>query len=93
MAARLLDAGHTRGTFLTREFIVAAAPGTRSLARAVFLLAGIAVPLLWLLAGLPEAAGGTFATLACLAGIAAERWLFFVEARHTVRLYHGDAAA
>jgi len=23
-------------------------------------------------------------------GLTAERWLFFAEARHTVRLYHGD---
>ncbi len=25
------------------------------------------------------------------AGLAVERWLFFAEARHAVRLYHGDA--
>jgi DMSO reductase anchor subunit len=25
-----------------------------------------------------------------LVGLIAERWLFFVEARHTVRLYHGE---
>ena len=25
------------------------------------------------------------------AGLFAERWLFFAEARHTVRLYHGEA--
>jgi DMSO reductase anchor subunit len=24
-------------------------------------------------------------------GLLAERWLFFADARHTVRLYHGDA--
>jgi hypothetical protein len=30
------------------------------------------------------------ALAACLAGFAAERWLFFAEARHTVRLFHGD---
>ena len=26
----------------------------------------------------------------CIIGVLAERWLFFAEARHTVRLYHGD---
>ena len=27
---------------------------------------------------------------ACIIGLMAERWLFFVEARHTVRLQHGE---
>ena len=31
--------------------------------------------------------------LLCLIGLLAERWLFFAEARHTVRLYHGDRRA
>ena len=31
------------------------------------------------------------ALLSALAGALVERWLFFAEARHTVRLYHGDA--
>jgi len=31
------------------------------------------------------------ALLACMIGMLAERWLFFADARHTVRLYHGDA--
>jgi sulfite dehydrogenase (quinone) subunit SoeC len=33
------------------------------------------------------------AVAACLlhfVGLLAERWLFFADARHTVRLYHGD---
>jgi DMSO reductase anchor subunit len=31
----------------------------------------------------------TFAAVSCVAGLLAERWLFFAEARHVVRLYHG----
>ena len=30
------------------------------------------------------------ATACCIIGLLVERWLFFAEARHTVRLYHGD---
>jgi anaerobic selenocysteine-containing dehydrogenase len=33
---------------------------------------------------------GAAAWLAGMAGFTAERWLFFTEARHTARLYHGD---
>ncbi len=93
MAARLLDAGHSGGTFLTREFMVRPTPAARIVARLTFLLAGIAVPVLWLAVGLADPVGGAFAVAACLAGMAGERWLFFVEARHTVRLYHGDPTA
>jgi DMSO reductase anchor subunit len=90
MAARLLDAGHSRGTFLTREFVVTQPERLRRLARATVLLAGFAVPLVWLAAGLPEWRGAALALGACLVGFGAERWLFFAEARHTVRLFHGD---
>jgi len=88
MAARLLDAGHSRGTFLTREF-VNPRRHIRPM-RWLFWVASIALPLLWLVAGLSEWRGAAAAFTACIAGLFAERWLFFVEARHTVRLYHGD---
>lgn len=88
MAARLLDAGHSRGTFLTKEF-VNTSPRLLWM-RAAFWIAGIAIPLLWLAAGLAEWRGAALAFAACLAGLLAERWLFFAQARHTVRLYHGD---
>jgi len=88
MAARLLDAGHSRGTFLTREFVVRVSPARVASARAVAVIAGFVLPalaivlepeLVWLALG------------ACVVGLLAERWLFFAEARHTVRLYHGEA--
>ncbi len=90
MRARLLDAGHSRGTFLTHEFGYALSPRARTLLRALFWLGGLVVPALWLAAGVREWAGGVAALAACLAGLGAERWLFFAEARHTVRLYHGE---
>lgn len=91
MRARLLDAGHSRGTFLTHEFGYAQGRGERTALRALFWLAGLVLPALWLVLGLHEAGGGAAALALCLAGLGAERWLFFAEARHVVRLYHGDA--
>lgn len=88
---RLLDTGHTAGTFLTDEF--GYDPGTRRtrlLKTGVFVL-GFAVPVLvfaGILAGLPTAIAW-LALIATLAGVIMERWLFFAEARHVVRLYHG----
>jgi DMSO reductase anchor subunit len=90
MRARLLDAGHSGSTFLTHEFGYTLAPPQRVALRTLFWCAGIAVPALWLAIGLDDWHGATIASVVCLAGLAAERWLFFAEARHTVRLYHGD---
>lgn len=92
MHARLLDAGHSRGTFLTREFGYTLAPRQRIALRILFWTAGLAVPVLWLAAGLDDGAGAAIACGSCLVGLTAERWLFFAEARHSVRLYHGDAS-
>jgi DMSO reductase anchor subunit len=91
MRARLLDAGHSRGTFLTHEFGYTLARDARTALRVAFWAAGLALPALWLAAGADDWAGSLAALAACLAGLGAERWLFFAEARHTVRLYHGDA--
>lgn len=90
MRARLFEAGHSRGTFLTNEFGYTLKPAQRTALRLVFWIAGVLVPLLWLASGVADGFGGALAFAACLAGVAAERWLFFAEARHTVRLYHGD---
>jgi DMSO reductase anchor subunit len=87
---KLLDAGHTHGTFLTNEF--AFQLGRRHAQRLadLFWIAAFAVPAI-VLAFMPDALLG--AALACLAGLLAERWLFFAEARHTVNLYHGAQRA
>lgn len=88
---RLLDVGHTHGTFLTDEFYFKLARGHALSLRVVALAMGFVVPLLVLIAG----ASGVFPLvaigLACMLGLLAERWLFFAEAQHVVRLYHGAA--
>ena len=84
---KLLDAGHTHGTFLTNEFVFKLARTHAQRVRVAFWSATFVVPAV-ALAYFPDALLG--ASLACLAGLVAERWLFFAEARHTVILYHGS---
>jgi DMSO reductase anchor subunit len=91
MRARLLDAGHTHGTFLTDEFGFVLARRHRRWLRSAFWIGGIAIPLVWILFGRPDVVAALVASVACIIGLLAERWLFFAEAKHTVRLYHGDA--
>lgn len=90
MRARLFDVGHSRGTFLTQEFGYSLTPSRRTLLRVTVWAAGFAVPVLWLATGSHGMPATVLAFGACLLGFSAERWLFFAEARHTVRLYHGD---
>lgn len=90
VAARLLDVGHSRGTFLTREFVVTQTPARRRGALVAMWLGGYAIPLCGLLLGARMPAVAVVASVVLLIGLIAERWLFFVEARHTVRLYHGE---
>jgi DMSO reductase anchor subunit len=88
--ARLLDVGHSHGTFLTNEFGFELARRHASILRVVALALGFGLPLVWLLAGAPSWQLGLAAAACGMIGLLAERWLFFAEARHTVRLYHGD---
>ena len=91
---RLLETGHSGGNFLTREFIYRAEPGEIALARWAAGILGLGFPLIGGLCVLlwPQAHWILWpATAAALAGLLAERWLFFAEARHAVRLYHGDS--
>ena len=91
---RLLETGHSAGNFLTREFIYRAEPGRTVLARWAAGILGLGFPLIGGLCVLlwPEACWILWPmTAAALAGLLAERWLFFAEARHAVRLYHGDS--
>ena len=84
---RLLDAGHTHGTFLTNEFgFELARERAATLRNATFALT-VAAPLVLLWFG---AAGAWAAAIAMLAGLLVERWLFFARAEHVVRLYHGQ---
>jgi len=88
--ARLLDVGHSHGTFLTDEFGFVLARRHARVLRGAALLLGFALPLAWLAAGASRWQLGVAAAACGMIGLLAERWLFFAEARHTVRLYHGD---
>src|SRR6266581_3934893 len=88
--ARLLDVGHSHGTFLTSEFgFELARRHARSL-RGVALALGFGLPLAWLVVGVARWQPALAAAACCIMGLLVERWLFFAEAKHTVRLYHGD---
>jgi len=88
--ARLLDVGHSHGTFLTREFGFELARRHARALRGVALAAGFGLPLAWLVVGSVRWQPALAAALCCIMGLLVERWLFFAEAKHTVRLYHGD---
>lgn len=89
---RLLDTGHTAGTFLTDEFGYQAAPSVLVGLKVAVFTCGFMFPALLLMAvmaGASSGALGVLAAISALGGIGAERWLFFAEARHVVNLYHG----
>lgn len=89
---RLLDAGHTHGTFLTQEFgFQLAREYALALKLSVFAIGFIApLALLILTSGKPSLTLSALMAGLALAGLVAERWLFFAEARHVVNLYHGS---
>ena len=90
--AKLLETGHTGQTFLTREFMFSLSAIVIRRMRIGFMLLCFAPPVIgaaalllwqtsfWMMAALPF----------MFAGLLGERWLFFAEARHSVRAYHGD---
>ncbi|MEZ5449439.1 MAG: DmsC/YnfH family molybdoenzyme membrane anchor subunit [Thiolinea sp.] len=89
---RLLDTGHTAGTFLTDEFGYQVDDRLRTSLKLLVFIFGILLPLL-MMAAVASGVGGTLsgvlAALSALVGVGVERWLFFAEARHVVNLYHG----
>lgn len=89
--ARLFDAGHTQRTFLTDEFVFRIARQHAQAVRAAALALGFGIPLIWLATGPRHWAAAASVAILAMVGLLAERWLFFADARHTVRLYHGDA--
>jgi DMSO reductase anchor subunit len=89
--ARLFDAGHSHGTFLTNEFGFTLAREHATALRVCAVLLAFGIPAAALVAGLGNAGIAAMVAALCIIGLFAERWLFFAEARHTVRLYHGDA--
>ncbi|MGK2950893.1 MAG: dimethyl sulfoxide reductase anchor subunit family protein [Thiobacillus sp.] len=89
---KLLDTGHTHGTFLTQEFGFQIARQKASLLKIIVFVVGFALPGLMLVWVFNQHGGQMAAIVAAVSGIAGaavERWLFFAEARHVVNLYHG----
>jgi len=89
---KLLDTGHTHGTFLTQEFGFRLARQKASVLKVFVFALGFLVPglmLAWVFGQQGGLAAPIIAALSGIAGAAVERWLFFAEARHVVNLYHG----
>ena len=88
--AKLLETGHAAQTFLTREFIFSVSAKKLRVLRIASLLLIIVSPPVGALFALRG--GFVFAAFFCVmlfAGLLIERWLFFAEAKHAVRAYHG----
>ena len=89
---RLLDVGHTAGTFLTDEFGYQVAARKLALLRVLSAVLAFGLPLLLLPVVVFDPLGHTVlivVTLSAAVGVGIERWLFFADARHVVNLYHG----
>ena len=93
----LLEAPHTENNYLLREMGFSIARKHSGKLRRIAMASGFMVPLLMVvLAQLAPAFSIGFVLLAVLSaavGLAAERWLFFAEAKHTVSLYYGAETA
>ena len=97
-SVRLFEAPHTEANYLMKEMGFRIARKHSAKLRRIVIGAGFVSP--FILISLTFFMGGAlaiiFASLAVLlmgVGIAAERWLFFAEARHTVGLYYGAGHA
>lgn len=91
-AVRLLDTGHTAGTFLTEEFGYDPGEGRTRFFKFLVFVFGFILPAVLLaiaVAGQAGVAAAQWAVVSAFIGIGFERWLFFAEARHVVNLYHG----
>ncbi len=91
--ATTFDRPHAQANYLEREMAFTPDPAMRAALRWAALLGGFVLPLvlLWLAAALPHTMGQAvtaIAALVCLGGMLAERWLFFAEAKHVMRLYY-----
>jgi sulfite dehydrogenase (quinone) subunit SoeC len=83
---RMLDVGHSHGTFLTQEFGFQIARDKARLLRWLAIFWAFVIPFVLL----AFTQWFWVATVFCIAGLFVERWLFFAEAEHVVRLYHGQ---
>lgn len=90
-----ISRGFTAGAFALREFFHGRTPGTLRLVRAAFLLGAFVVPFILLALARATAAPGAVLAAAVViqyAGLVAERWFFFAEARHPQNIYYQQAS-
>ncbi len=87
-SVRLLDQGHTSNGFLNNEFGYTLE--ANKLMRLRVLMVGIAFVMPFFLLLTSSAGLLALAAILTIIGLLVERWLFFAEARHVVRLFHGD---
>ena len=86
---RQIAQGAMGGSYNTRAFIHTYGPSVVQFARRFFLIAGFIIPVLLLLVS-----GEAPVVICCLAfliqyaGLLAERWYFFIEAKHPQNLYY-----
>jgi DMSO reductase anchor subunit len=89
--------GFTAGAFNLREFFHGKTPRTLARIKWTFLVAGFLVPFCLVAAGGSIRSGAIALVLLCVAcvvqyaGLIAERWYFFAEARHPQNLYYRQA--
>jgi sulfite dehydrogenase (quinone) subunit SoeC len=83
--AKPFEPAHSQKNYLQREMGYNLSPKKRALMRWLALGCGFVIPAILLYIGFPVA---LFIALICLGGMMAERWLFFAEAEHVVRLYY-----
>lgn len=93
---RLFEAPHTSPNYLLKEMVFVVGRRHVRKLRTIAVILGAAVPLALVLMSL--AFGGVWPLLVVavashVAGVLAERWLFFAEAKHTVALYYGHGEA
>jgi len=89
---RLLDVGHTGGTFLTDEFGYKVAERKLFRIKILSIFLGFIIPFFLIYAYsfiYENIALCSLAILLSFIGMISERWLFFAQAKHVVNLYHG----
>ena len=85
---RAFEPPHTGGNYLTHEMAFRIARKHAQALKIISLLLAIVVPVLLLLLSFNHFVA-LLAVVSHLVGVAAQRWLFFAEARHVVSLYYG----
>ena len=83
--AKPFEPAHSQKNYLQREMGYELCPKNRARMRWLALGCGFIIPAVLLYLGIPIT---ILITLICLGGMMAERWLFFAEAEHVVRLYY-----